>query len=1151
MSGADGTTRDLSQGRMQALQAILNSVSPEGTHAGGADGTTLTEGQIRRISSKLGEIFGEDPNVADDGTRRNEKGELVNEEGLPIIDISEPADPAAVTTQSSTATFDDPYVLPQWTLSPEEKARRKAEHERILDLLEKEERLEAEREENSERERFREDLERRKQAAGVEMDSLKRAKELQKKMGKALVRNVVESRDKKEQETARELQDAEAARTAEKPLKSKKSVTFAEEIADEDSTPDWGDVIPAQLDKGRMRRTNQPMKMDVVERLPAASLRSPPPRTSAPEPDSDDESVPETSPGDELDDLEALQSDGGESNGFLDDEDPQSDWDEDEFDSARHQREVALAYYEKRKTVSAQVASAMRSHSHEEGEHEWDQPEVPLDATLSSLPPKPPISRFKSTLPAPKTSTLPSHSLGPYIIPSSQSHVLSRAIKYGKLEDNQLVGGDAGESEDEQDGNLPTEEEILRMFSEGKVTNAGPSPRPSQQVPMAPSAARRSQPTTQPVPVRIPGSLSRTAATQFSPGSGESPISGQSTAYSPSSSSLSTPIAVTERSSPKMTTPVSASPVPDSSTTLPSRKPAISSFVKERSQLRDAIALAQPSPRSAPAISGIIESNEFGAPSSQAFRSDIIDSPSFATTETNAEVREGGPTNPAPAAVNGAKSTGRKKPDEYFQSLEVAHHFVFGYGHLTWEWVSPKPIRSVLYPALNIPIYWLLKIFRLDRTDLLIWVAGERYVPITYWLSIASFFNALSLSRSLSNSLEASLTTIALSYYPWHSSDSWRKDTRLSLVFAALACAVRPTNAVLWVHMFGMLLWRLCGDVPKLRSVLIDALSIGNITLGFIAALDSIYYGQRTFTPLNFLLTNLSSVSLFYGSNPWHYYVLQALPILCTTTLPFVLHGAWLFTKQQQAGASKVLLGLCAWTIAIYSIAGHKEWRFIHPLLPLLHIMAAKSVVDSSHRPQGEKKTTRSIRLSYVWLVSLQLPLIVYIVWFHARAQIDVMHYFRSLSSTEVKSAGFLMPCHSTPWQAYLHRPEWSDEGRYWSLGCEPPLTGENLADYKDQAAVFFSSPITYLQTRFPPQVDPTFPPSPKPFTVASHQERLHDWKHEWPQYIIAFGALLREPRVGDYFAAKGYGIVWEEEYGWDGDESRQGGVKVWKHGSP
>ena len=60
------------------------------------------------------------------------------------------------------------------------------------------------------------------------------------------------------------------------------------------------------------------------------------------------------------------------------------------------------------------------------------------------------------------------------------------------------------------------------------------------------------------------------------------------------------------------------------------------------------------------------------------------------------------------------------QPDEYFQSLEVAHHLVFGYGHLTWEWLSATPIRSILYPALNVPVYWLLNVCNLDHTVLLV-----------------------------------------------------------------------------------------------------------------------------------------------------------------------------------------------------------------------------------------------------------------------------------------------------------------------------------------------------------------------------------------------------------------------------------------------
>lgn len=60
------------------------------------------------------------------------------------------------------------------------------------------------------------------------------------------------------------------------------------------------------------------------------------------------------------------------------------------------------------------------------------------------------------------------------------------------------------------------------------------------------------------------------------------------------------------------------------------------------------------------------------------------------------------------------------QPDEYYQSLEVAHHLVYGYGHLTWEWLTPKPIRSIFYPLLNVPIYAALKLLGLDDTRFLV-----------------------------------------------------------------------------------------------------------------------------------------------------------------------------------------------------------------------------------------------------------------------------------------------------------------------------------------------------------------------------------------------------------------------------------------------
>lgn len=60
------------------------------------------------------------------------------------------------------------------------------------------------------------------------------------------------------------------------------------------------------------------------------------------------------------------------------------------------------------------------------------------------------------------------------------------------------------------------------------------------------------------------------------------------------------------------------------------------------------------------------------------------------------------------------------QPDEFFQSLEVAHNVVFGYGKLTWEWQPGVAIRSVVYPALYASVYWILRVTGLDTTALLV-----------------------------------------------------------------------------------------------------------------------------------------------------------------------------------------------------------------------------------------------------------------------------------------------------------------------------------------------------------------------------------------------------------------------------------------------
>ncbi|KAF9469288.1 glycosyltransferase family 22 protein [Collybia nuda] len=560
------------------------------------------------------------------------------------------------------------------------------------------------------------------------------------------------------------------------------------------------------------------------------------------------------------------------------------------------------------------------------------------------------------------------------------------------------------------------------------------------------------------------------------------------------------------------------------------------------------------------------------------------------------------------------------QPDEFFQSLEPAHHLVFGYGHLTWEWLSPTPIRSIIYPALNVPIYWLLKLTGISDMKVLgswlliacpkimhgvfaaatdIWlcrltrqVLGRQYVSTALFLSLSCFFNVLSLSRSLSNSLETSLTTIAFSYYPWDASSNlspqlifYKPRMRKTLIFAALACMVRPTNIIIWIYLFGNIFWSLRSHKRAVNAVFYEGMVVGAIAGIVQLTSDSLYYRKLTLTPLNFFLTNMSSVSLFYGSSPWHYYLTQGIPILCTTALPFMLLGIYSTVFNRGPVALRSMLGTVMWTVGIYSIAGHKEWRFIHPILPLLHVFAAKALVDLSNPAPGRKgkpKKSRkspqphtifnklpSIRPAFLALLLLTLPASIYIMLFYCSGPVSVLSYIRSIPHVQLgnETVGFLMPCHSTPGHAYLHQEKLA-QGAMWALGCEPPLEfvhipvprhpyptdyilsrKQELSTYLDQTDVFFQSPQNYLQKYFPPKVNLSFPFSLYPASIPGTAEKLdgYPWEHEWPRYLGFFGALLREEGVESMLVAKGYKEVWRGGREWEGEGHRKGAVRVWK----
>ncbi|CAK38676.1 uncharacterized protein An04g04110 [Aspergillus niger] len=532
------------------------------------------------------------------------------------------------------------------------------------------------------------------------------------------------------------------------------------------------------------------------------------------------------------------------------------------------------------------------------------------------------------------------------------------------------------------------------------------------------------------------------------------------------------------------------------------------------------------------------------------------------------------------------------QPDEFFQSLEPAWRAAFGDDHapwITWEW--RHQLRSSLHPLLFTAVYattdLLTRLLRLSPAwqaeclvaapkvaqaviaavgDLFTWrLACRVYDPMSHeaWaalaLTIISPWQWFCSTRTLSNCLETSLTIVALYMWPW----VW---FRQCLVLAAVACILRPTNLLIWMVLASLLLYR---STPLRRATLVrEALLCGSAVLAVSTTADRFFYGFWTFPPLRFLYFNLAqSLAVFYGKNDWHYYLSQGLPLLLTTALPFAAAGLYhSLTRPRSGGLSELqtsiqvqLASVCLTMIFGLSLISHKEVRFIYPLLPSLHVLTAPVLVKF-FRPAvtggSQRHTPR--RLTLVFLLLANAVIALYTTVIHASGPAAVLSYLRdqrqihgSNDMTDTSqpgiTAGFLMPCHSTPWRSHLVYPTISA----WALSCEPPvgLDASEKATYLDEADQFYADPEQFLRTnmigglrRFPRR------PSYDKYNRKSSQlptEYQSKTPHEWPDYLVFFAQL--EPTLRSllrFSAYKECHRTWNTA--WHDDWRRRGDIVVW-----
>lgn len=263
---------------------------------------------------------------------------------------------------------------------------------------------------------------------------------------------------------------------------------------------------------------------------------------------------------------------------------------------------------------------------------------------------------------------------------------------------------------------------------------------------------------------------------------------------------------------------------------------------------------------------------------------------------------------------------------------------------------------------------------------------------------------------------------------------------------------------------------------------------------------------------------------------------------------------------------------VCIFMSTTLSLISHKEVRFIYPLLPALHVLTLPSLVEFFF-PAISSSSTSQIprRLSLMFLVLVNVFIALYTTLFHASGPLSVLDYVREQHTSHTQqiaagsspsrsddtsqastTAGFLMPCHSTPWRSHFVLPDIYA----WALSCEPPI-GLNVtekATYLDEADQFYENPKDFLRKNMIGGLK-HLPRRPSYLETkrASHPSRREgktilaseQTEHEWPDYLIFFAQL--EPTMKDALRGSFYGECWRTwNTAWHDDWRRKGDIVVW-----
>lgn len=362
--------------------------------------------------------------------------------------------------------------------------------------------------------------------------------------------------------------------------------------------------------------------------------------------------------------------------------------------------------------------------------------------------------------------------------------------------------------------------------------------------------------------------------------------------------------------------------------------------------------------------------------------------------------------------------TGYIHPDEFFQSPEIVAGDVFGFQTLrTWEFNATLPIRSILLPYIvtGLPFAILHKLHTVTMLPLNTWVLAVAPRLVLCCLSTVidvcaykiscllqvdpasvlavigtSYVTLVFHTRPFSNTLESVLFALLLLVLANHVLSKDRTKVKLNNMAVGIVIVAgvwnRPTflayasiPSLTWCYRFfqdSPLSWTSITTLIKEACLII----IGAVlTMVLFIAVDSMYFGNVTITPLNFIKYNLDTSHLKeHGIHPRFTHFIVNMPLLFgVLAVLFYCHIIIIgfsreFTdntnmlnlpaknsgtqniKENASPTSmmffyKVLTLSVVAPVGLLSVIPHQEARFLTPILTPLAILFAHIIIGPRH----------------------------------------------------------------------------------------------------------------------------------------------------------------------------------------------------------